>query len=146
MVVKSVAGKQPGPVPGDRAVALGLIDDIKLRVEFGKAKYGTELKTFNGRDALVDAYQEAIDMALYIRQEIMERDSAATVIVKHSNPSPGADDDADERIADRAHQSGWDAHAQIIHLAGFISECGLARHFDAYLKDVQKEEESFVEG
>jgi hypothetical protein len=38
----------------------------------GKAKYGTELKTHNGRKALVDAYQEALDLCLYLKQALME--------------------------------------------------------------------------
>ena len=49
--------------------------DIELRVEKGKLQYGERLKSHNGRDALMDAYQEAIDLALYLRQAIEERDS-----------------------------------------------------------------------
>lgn len=30
------------------------------------------LQPFNGRDALVDAYQEAVDLAVYLRQRIEE--------------------------------------------------------------------------
>lgn len=40
----------------------------------GLEKYGTKLEAFNGRDALMDAYQEAIDMVMYLRQAILERD------------------------------------------------------------------------
>jgi hypothetical protein len=39
----------------------------------GIAKYGTPLQTFNGRDPLIDAYQEALDLAVYLKQAIMER-------------------------------------------------------------------------
>lgn len=31
---------------------------------------------FNGRDALLDAYQEALDLVVYLRQVIYERDNA----------------------------------------------------------------------
>jgi len=37
-------------------------------------KYGTYLQTHNGRDALWDAYQEAMDLCMYLRQAILERD------------------------------------------------------------------------
>ena len=43
--------------------------------EKGKKKHGTYLRIHNGRDALMDAYQEAIDMVMYLKQAIMERDT-----------------------------------------------------------------------
>ena len=39
----------------------------------GEAEYGERLKPHNGRDALLDAYQEALDLAMYLRQAIAER-------------------------------------------------------------------------
>lgn len=47
--------------------------DLELRIELGKSRYGERLTTFNGRDALLDAYQEVLDLAVYLRQEIEER-------------------------------------------------------------------------
>jgi hypothetical protein len=38
----------------------------------GAAKYGTELKTFNGRDAGNDAMQELADAVAYVMQLILE--------------------------------------------------------------------------
>jgi hypothetical protein len=52
-----------------------VISDIADRVIYGRMQYRTTLQTNNGRDALVDAYQEAIDLVLYLRQAILERDS-----------------------------------------------------------------------
>lgn len=49
-----------------------VIEDMKRRDEFGERKYHTKLKPFNGRDALVDAYQEALDLVVYLRQQIEE--------------------------------------------------------------------------
>ena len=46
------------------------------RAAAGVQKYGTPLQTHNGRDALWDAYQEALDLAMYLRQAILERDIA----------------------------------------------------------------------
>jgi hypothetical protein len=33
------------------------------------------LQPHNGRDCLMDAYQEALDLAMYLRQAIFERDT-----------------------------------------------------------------------
>jgi hypothetical protein len=48
--------------------------DIEERNRFGIEKYGTPLQPHNGRKALRDAYQEALDLAVYLRQEIYERE------------------------------------------------------------------------
>jgi len=47
-------------------------EDLEERAKEGEQKYGERLTTFNGRDALIDAYQEALDLALYLRQLIQE--------------------------------------------------------------------------
>lgn len=43
------------------------------RVRKGEAQYGEPLTTHNGRDALLDAYEEAMDLALYLKKALMER-------------------------------------------------------------------------
>ena len=43
------------------------------RDRVGRARYGMPLRAGNGRDALVDAYQEALDLAVYLRQAVEER-------------------------------------------------------------------------
>ena len=50
--------------------------DIAERDKLGRERYGTPLQAFNGRDALVDAYQESLDLVVYLRQAIEERDAA----------------------------------------------------------------------
>jgi hypothetical protein len=67
--------QQPLPKPGQEVVLFHVLDDFKRRAETGKAQYGTYLETHNGRDALVDAYQEALDLCMYLKQTIMERDA-----------------------------------------------------------------------
>jgi hypothetical protein len=67
------ANQQPSPKPGEVDIYPLVIEDIEARVEIGKQKYGTVLQSRNGRDALMDAYQEAIDLVLYLRQAIEER-------------------------------------------------------------------------
>ena len=54
------------------AVAVEVLDDMKQRHEFGLKKYGTPLQPFNGRDPLVDAYQEMLDACVYLRQWMQE--------------------------------------------------------------------------
>ena len=62
------------PTPdGDGPDVADLVhSDLEDRVEEGREKYGERLQAGNGRDALVDAYQEALDLALYLRQQIAE--------------------------------------------------------------------------
>lgn len=66
---------QPPPVGAGRIVINQVMDDLRERADAGRIKYGTYLRTNNGRDALWDAYQEALDLAMYLRQAIMEREA-----------------------------------------------------------------------
>ena len=50
-----------------------LIEDIQGRDTFGRAKYGKPLLPFDGRRTLKDAYEEALDLAVYIKKEMVER-------------------------------------------------------------------------
>lgn len=65
--------KEPAPQPGRQVVLDAVIVDLEMRAEFGRKKYGTYLQTFNGRDALIDAYQEALDLVMYLKQALLER-------------------------------------------------------------------------
>jgi len=66
---------EPMPVVNSHPhVADLVIEDINGRKAFGMKKYGTALQPHNGRDALNDAYQEALDLCKYLRQCIYERD------------------------------------------------------------------------
>lgn len=49
--------------------------EFEERSDFGVEKYGVRLHSHNGRNALVDAYQEGMDMVLYLRQHIIESDT-----------------------------------------------------------------------
>ena len=46
----------------------GILVDLESRSREGFKKYGTLLCTDNGRDALMDFYQEILDAIVYIRQ------------------------------------------------------------------------------
>jgi hypothetical protein len=47
--------------------------DLEDRITLGEKRYGERLKTFNGRDAVTDAYQEVLDLSVYLRQYIEEQ-------------------------------------------------------------------------
>lgn len=65
---------QPDPVPNSREAVWELVmRDMEARNKFGIEKYGTPLQAFNGRDALKDAYEEALDLCVYLRTAIEER-------------------------------------------------------------------------
>jgi len=51
-----------------------VIKDMQDRDKEGERKYKTRLQPFNGRDALIDVYQEMLDAVVYMRQIIYERD------------------------------------------------------------------------
>lgn len=67
---------KPQPAPVQKSEHPDVLDmvirDLEERARDGERKYGTRLKGFNGRLALVDAYQEALDLAMYLRQQIYE--------------------------------------------------------------------------
>lgn len=63
---------QPAPTGNGNPVTPEVILDLLQRRQQGMKKYGTELKTENGRDAKMDAYQEALDLVMYLKQSLME--------------------------------------------------------------------------
>lgn len=75
-MLDSVGTTQQAAPSGDGADVTDMVlKDLIERREAGTKKYGTSLKTFNGRNALIDAYQEATDLTVYLRQRIEEERS-----------------------------------------------------------------------
>ena len=67
--------EQPEPIGNTSPPVWWLVmKDMDARDQLGRKRYGTPLQPHNGRDALTDAYQEALDLAVYLRQAIYERD------------------------------------------------------------------------
>lgn len=111
----------PLPPPQDSdgpAVWDLVVDDMKGRDDFGFAKYGTRLKAHNGRPHINDAYQESLDLAVYLRAEIIIREEMNARISDLEAQLHDARTTAEEwqgmhRVAaDRAEK----AEAQTIHL------------------------------
>jgi hypothetical protein len=70
---KDAVADQPAPKPNEKPAVWDLVlADMRERDGVGRARYGTPLQPFNGRNALVDAYQEALDLVVYLRQRILE--------------------------------------------------------------------------
>lgn len=66
---------QPDPTPNQHPAVWPLVMvDMAGRDKLGRERYGTPLQPHNGRDALRDAYEEALDLAVYLRTAMYERD------------------------------------------------------------------------
>ncbi len=65
---------QPDPIPNSsRPIWELVIQDMHSRDQTEQQRYGTRLQANNGRDALRDAYEEALGLCVYLRQAIEER-------------------------------------------------------------------------
>ncbi|MFM2153806.1 MAG: hypothetical protein RL199_2241 [Pseudomonadota bacterium] len=69
-VVREQAAPEANGLP---AVWELVLADMAARDADGRQKYGVPLQPFNGRDPLVDAYQESLDQSVYLRSAIFER-------------------------------------------------------------------------
>jgi hypothetical protein len=49
-------------------------EDLQKRAKIGEKKYGERLRPFNGRNGLQDAYEEALDLANYLKQILIEEE------------------------------------------------------------------------
>ena len=58
-----------------KAVIVKVLDDLVDRAQAGKTKHGSVLRSHDGSDGLLNAYTQALDMVIYLRKEIMERES-----------------------------------------------------------------------
>lgn len=95
--MEAAATPQPAPIPRDTPSMHDLVmqdlvpgterlvaEDLEARKQFGLTKYGTILQAFNGRDALMDAYQETLDQLVYLKQVITEHPSDAFLPAAYS--------------------------------------------------------------
>lgn len=65
---------QPPPIKNNNPAIVDLVvEDLKKRKALGIKRYGTFLQAHNGRDALQDVFEEALDMVIYLRQVLEER-------------------------------------------------------------------------
>ena len=70
----SLNDEQPPPLDGTAPATWDLVlADMRERDKVGAMKYRVRHQYDNGRDHLVDAYQEALDLCVYLRAEIERR-------------------------------------------------------------------------
>jgi hypothetical protein len=50
-----------------------VLQDIEERKRIGIERYGDSVRPFNGRDPLIDLYQELMDSVIYIRWILYEK-------------------------------------------------------------------------
>lgn len=74
LVVQDFKGLYSADEPGPAAA---IVADMQDRDNFGFEKYGVRIQPENGRDNLVDAYQEMLDGAVYFRSAIFEMELVA---------------------------------------------------------------------
>jgi hypothetical protein len=68
--------EEPEPIQNELPSVWDMVlQDMKDRDTIGQERYGTRLQPYNGRKALRDAYYEALDMAVYLRQKIYEEEN-----------------------------------------------------------------------
>lgn len=58
--IRDLESSYSGPVKD------AVLVDIRERDAMGERKYGVRLQPFNGRDSLRDAYEEALDLTVYL--------------------------------------------------------------------------------
>lgn len=90
--VGEAAGAQPPPKPGNAPATWDLVvTDMRRRDETGEKRYGVRHQFDNGRDHLVDAYEESLDQSCYLRAEVEKRKrmrELARVVRSPENSSP----------------------------------------------------------
>jgi len=85
--VQFLLARQPAPAQGNGgqeicsylagylsqdAVSADLVQALRERANYGEMKHGFRLRSHNGRDALADSFQEAVDLIFYLTQSVIE--------------------------------------------------------------------------
>lgn len=80
LVIKDVLSRDPRwdlSVGTARHIRDRVADDLAKRKAFGLEKYKSYLQAHNGRDFLVDLYDELLDGAVYARGALLEADESS---------------------------------------------------------------------
>jgi hypothetical protein len=73
LVTRSASTPEAMPTEGRQDVLPEIMADLEARSIIGAKKYGTVLQSHNGRNCLMDAYQEGLDLVMYLKQALMEQ-------------------------------------------------------------------------
>jgi hypothetical protein len=112
---------QPAPKPGGYPVQAVLIEALKQRMQFGLKKYGRPLETNNGRDPLLDMWEEMLDMVSYFTQFVLEQGVKLPGLEAFASGS--GSDGPPQSLADATPSSTLRALSSLIPQA-----CGICRH------------------
>jgi hypothetical protein len=75
--IRAATAEQPAPVSNRFPAVWDLVmSEFMERDALGLRRYGVRLQPHNGRDMLRDALEEAMDLVVYLRGAIYERDGA----------------------------------------------------------------------
>lgn len=139
---------EPQPVGHGQKVLPFVLDQLRRRAEMGKAKYGDFLKIDNGRDAIMDAYQELLDLTMYLGQAILEREERRKKVGYYYYGDPTKDEKIHpiaEIIA--RHLSGIERTSPEIARRRIRMACEeAAEFFDAAIAQYQQEGTDIVIG
>jgi hypothetical protein len=72
LVVADLSAEHPA-AQGQREILPLVIADLHQRIEVGTRTYGSPLAVESENDALRFAYEESLDLCLYLRQELERR-------------------------------------------------------------------------
>ncbi len=111
-------------------VTASLIALLREREAIGIERYGRTLTTNNGRDALQDALEEALDLSQYLQQAKLERD-AVEVTVKRVQYA--------EEAAARAGIVGWNPEWSVGELVRLYADRASAWNDVGMLKSVNSD-------
>jgi hypothetical protein len=73
IVIEHVVKHRDDSAYGSTGVVDRVIADMRDRDEVGRQRYGVRLTSGNGRDHLIDAWQEIADACVYLANELDER-------------------------------------------------------------------------
>ena len=68
-------------------ITTSVMEDLKLRADRGLLKYATTLGGNNHQNMLQHAYEEALDLAQYLKKEITTLNTIQDLVTKLPNPT-----------------------------------------------------------
>lgn len=92
--------------------ATGVVQDLAERKAYGLRKYGSLLQTGNGRDFVIDAYEEALDLVAYARGGLDEGVIDRDIYVHALALACALRETLDERVAGTLRPDGRHAAAR----------------------------------
>lgn len=67
------------------AITISVMEDLKLRADRGLIKYNTTLENNHHQNMLQHAYEEALDLAQYLKKEITTLNTIQNLVKQFSN-------------------------------------------------------------